>query len=80
MLAASGKKNRHHALSGYKGAKETGQRVSLVFEFPVGDQSPIGPPDSWWNIDSRPLRPQSGGSFKKMVEELRILAGLDYAI
>ena len=80
MLAAPGKKNRHNALTGYESAKETSQGVSLVFEFPVGDQSPLRPPDSWWNIDSRPLRPQPGGSFKKMVEEWRILARLNYAI
>jgi hypothetical protein len=80
MLAASGKHDRHHAFTRYERAKKRSKGISLVFEFPVGNQSPLGPPDSGRNIHSRVVRPQTGASFEEMVEQARIRFGLNHVI
>lgn len=77
MLGAPREKNRNNALSRYEGAKQASQRIALACEVSIGNQSPIWPPDSRRNIDGDPLRPSRGGSLKKMVEERRILVGLE---
>jgi hypothetical protein len=52
----------------------------LAFEFPVGDQSTVGPRDSRRNIDGDPFRPAFDDPLKKLMEKRRILVRLACAI
>jgi hypothetical protein len=80
MLAASGKQNRHNAFTRYERAKKTSEGISLVFEFSIGNQSPVRAPDSRRNIDCRSVRPTTGAPFEEMVDLPRRRNGLRSAI
>jgi hypothetical protein len=67
MLRVPGEKNRHHTFFRYQCAKETCQRVGLLFKFCVSDYTPVGPIDSRRNIQSCALGPNARGPLKKLV-------------